>query len=385
MANKKVKGIRARGNTFMVDVTVNGKRDTKGGFKSYDDALAYHNKLTNAKTNGSDLKIINRSDAQTKTLADAYKKTCELTWLGSDSEKTAIHNANDVLKFFGDNKKVKDINSDSLTAYKNHLLTVVGNAPATCDRKLAALSKMLQTSYEEGWLAKKILFKNHMSKQSQEETTRNCFLTHDDEKIFLDRVAVHAYGQTNSKWELFGDFVQFLIDTGLRTYKEALILQNRMTNNASCIQWHNNTIFVPPSVSKTGKARTVPMTTRVKAILKKRCALIKGKTNQKVFSGLTKDSVRHYWDVIRAEMGWSNDKNYCPYICRHTTASRLVMAGASLPMVMKFMGHSQWSTTLGYAHLAPNALDPLAALLDKSSDKVLNNGESASIKLVEGR
>ena len=75
-----------------------------------------------------------------------------------------------------------------------------------------------------------------MSKQSQEETTRNCFLTHDDEKIFLDRVAVHAYGQTNSKWELFGDFVQFLIDTGLRTFREALILQNRMTNSASCIQ-----------------------------------------------------------------------------------------------------------------------------------------------------
>ena len=107
MANKKVKGIRARGNTFMVDVTVNGKRDTKGGFKSYDDALAYHNKLTNAKTNGSDLKIINRSDAQTKTLADAYKKTCELTWLGSDSEKTAIHNANDVLKFLVITKKLK--------------------------------------------------------------------------------------------------------------------------------------------------------------------------------------------------------------------------------------------------------------------------------------
>ena len=40
-------------------------------------------------------------------------------------------------------------------------------------------------------------------------------------------------------------------------------------------------------------------------------------------------------------------------------ASRLVMGGASLPMVMKWMGHSQWSTTLGYAHLAPNALTHL--------------------------
>ena len=108
MANKKVKGIRARGNTFMVDVTVNGKRDTKGGFKSYDDALAYHNKLTNAKTNGGDLKIINRSDAQTKTLADAYKKPMRaLLRLGSDSEKTAIHNADGVLKFLSDNKELK--------------------------------------------------------------------------------------------------------------------------------------------------------------------------------------------------------------------------------------------------------------------------------------
>ena len=41
MAKQKVKGIRSRGNTFMVDVTVDGKRSTKGGFKSYDDALAY--------------------------------------------------------------------------------------------------------------------------------------------------------------------------------------------------------------------------------------------------------------------------------------------------------------------------------------------------------
>ena len=92
-----------------------------------------------------------------------------------------------------------------------------------------------------------------MSKQSQEETTRNCYLTHDDEKIFLDRVAVHAYGQTNSKWELFGDFVQFLIDTGVAYIQGGINSANRMTNSASCIQWHNNTIFVPPSVSKTGK------------------------------------------------------------------------------------------------------------------------------------
>ncbi len=376
---KLKKGIRQRGTTFMVDCTVDGVRNTKGGFRSFADAEAYHASLFNAKKNGADIDAVTRSVAKgTKTLKDAYNKTCELYWLGSDSEKTAIHNANDNLKFFGDNKKLSDIDSDSLTAYKKHLTNVVGNAPATCDRKLASLSKMLATAVEEGWLAKKLLFKHHQSKQSQEETTRNCFLTHDEEKEFLDRIAVKAHGQPNGKWALFADFVPYLIDTGLRTFKEGLILQNRMTNNASCIQWHNNTIFVPPVVSKTGKGRAVPMTARVKAILKKRCAMNKGKTNQKVFSGLTKDSVRHYWDTIRAEMGWKDSRDHCPYICRHTTASRLVMQGASLPMVMKYMGHTQWSTTLGYAHLAPNALDPLAVLLDQSNTQLtVIDGETA--------
>lgn len=382
MAKQKQKGIRLNGNAWMVDVTVKGKRNTKSGFKSWDEAKAYYDQLFTAKKNGADVDAVTRSVAKgTKSLLDAFNKTSKLYWVGKDSEKTAIHNANCVLTFFGDNKKLSDVNtSDSLDDFKQHLTDVVKNAPATIDRKLASLSKMLQTSVDEGWLAQKVLFKNHFSNQSQEETTRNCFMTHDEEKEFLDRIAVHAYGQPNSKWALFGDFVPYLIDTGLRTYKEALILQNRMTNNASCIQWHNNTIFVPPVVSKTGKARAVPMTTRVKAILKKRCALIKGKPNQKVFSGLTKDGVRHYWDTIRAEMGWKDSKDHCPYICRHTTASRLVMQGASLPMVMKYMGHTQWSTTLGYAHLAPNALDPLAVLLDQSNTKLtVIDGEAETI------
>ena len=76
MAKQKVKGIRSRGNTFMVDVTVNGKRSTKGGFKSYDDALAYHQQLSNAKVNGADVSAVERSVAKgTRTLKEALEKT----------------------------------------------------------------------------------------------------------------------------------------------------------------------------------------------------------------------------------------------------------------------------------------------------------------------
>ena len=111
------------------------------------------------------------------------------------------------------------------------------------------------------------------------------------------------------------------------------------------------------------------MTKRVREILKER---VKSARSGKIWYLLTKDKVRNLWDTIRAEMGWQDDRIYCPYICRHhTTASRMVSGGVSLVMVMKFMGHSQWVTTLGYAHLAPSDLDVCVDVLEK--DKTETN------------
>ena len=41
---------------------------------------------------------------------------------------------------------------------------------------------------------------------------------------------------------------------------------------------------------------------------------------------------------------------------RHTFASHLVMNGVDLPTVQKLMGHSNITTTMIYAHLAPEHL-----------------------------
>ena len=91
-------------------------------------------------------------------------------------------------------------------------------------------------------------------------------------------------------------------------------------------------------------------------------------------------------EIVTTKQFLQDNKNYSPYICRHTCASRLVMGGASLPLVMEWMGHTQWSTTLGYAHLAPSTLNSLAALLDGSKLKVIDasvetTGVEATAKL----
>jgi site-specific recombinase XerD len=49
---------------------------------------------------------------------------------------------------------------------------------------------------------------------------------------------------------------------------------------------------------------------------------------------------------------------------RHTFASHLVMAGVDLATVQKLLGHSSITTTMIYAHLAP---DHLRAAVEKLS------------------
>lgn len=53
------------------------------------------------------------------------------------------------------------------------------------------------------------------------------------------------------------------------------------------------------------------------------------------------------------------------HICRHTYCSHLVMKGVHLVAVMQLAGHSSFSVTLRYAHLAPSIHADAVAKLDE--------------------
>jgi site-specific recombinase XerD len=63
-------------------------------------------------------------------------------------------------------------------------------------------------------------------------------------------------------------------------------------------------------------------------------------------SGLSTEVINRTFLVIIAK--WHD--------CRHTFASRLVMAGVDLYSVAKLLGHKDIKVTMRYAHLAPGYL-----------------------------
>ena len=64
---------------------------------------------------------------------------------------------------------------------------------------------------------------------------------------------------------------------------------------------------------------------------------------------------------------------------RHSFASMAISGGASLPVVGKLLGHSQWATTQRYAHLADNPLRRMNDLTTGLADAALQAKEEAAV------
>lgn len=316
-------GIRQRGNSYVVDVTVKGIRRTATTILDLDTARSVHADLRAAllRTAGSDI-----AHHATWTLKQCLEKTTSIAWRDQKSRVGLIRNAEMVVSILGPATPLPAITVEKIDELVQ-VLQDQGNSNGTVNRKLAALSKMLTFAYDRDKLIKKPKIT-----RGDEAEHRIRFLTPDEEGLCLSTLALW------SKHD-HADVLTVLIDTGLRESELWRVTRQDVDERVINI-WQ----------SKGRLARSVPMTARVASII-----LQRSQSPGPLFP-YNKNWFTRGWDKMKSHIGLHDDKQFVPYALRHTCASRLIQRGVPLKHAQEWLGHNNITTTMRYAHLCPTSL-----------------------------
>lgn len=323
--------IRRRGDSFLVDVSVQGTRKTVTT-DTREQARQVEAELKATMLGGRSRPNLGES----WTLAEALEKTSAIAWGDRTSGEKLTRNAEFAVQFFGESLPLDRLTADRLDDYATHLLNQ-GNSNATVNRKLAAVSRMLTLAVQRGKLQKKPLVPRR-----RESEGRIRFLTEAEEARCLS--VLRQWGKPDH-----ADVFVILIDTGMRS-SEVFRLEARDCDldRGLLSAWQ----------TKNGRPRSVPMTDRVRGVVARRVAA----EASRVFP-YDNAWMDHLWNRMRGHLGLTEDKQFVPYALRHTCASRLVQRGVGIRVVQEWLGHRNISVTLRYAHLCPsNLLDAVKVL-----------------------
>jgi integrase len=312
------------------------------------------------------------SEATAEVLKDSPKaltmgalfKLAQAHWSGTKNEQCACSNAKEVTSFFGEDMHAADLTNghvDDLVAYLKTRTNPKGGgklSPATINRKLAALTKLLKLAQRKGVPIGVVIEKQ------KEPEGRLRFLSPTEE------VAVLAL-MLETEGKAVHDFVLFAIETGGRL-SELLALAPAAVASRKGKRF----LTFGDTTTKGAKTRSIPLTAPALRCLEGR---MEGATIW--------PSEWHQWTIVNA---WARvrtlqgitDPEYVFHCCRHTCATRLLEATGNLILVRNWMGHSSITTTERYTKVydaslsgASDALDALRGTpLDPESPLPENGG-----------
>ena len=295
----------------MVDVSYKGRRLTATCPK-LDEAIAKRVELQHQLMNGQ--RAADPGAGRGWNLGVATDKCKALHWSGLRSEETAAKNIGFALQYFERERGLDTIDTNDLDEYASDLANRVKNSDSTINRKLAALSKVMTFAMERGGLDRKPKFPFR-----KKYAGRIRFFTEEEEDALVDAALAR-------EWPKMADLITVLIDTGLRR-SEALALTPPDFDLEQGV--------VNVWMTKTNRARSVPLTKRVRKIVERR--LTARSLNEKLFP-LTIAQIHHCWRTLRRSIGFAQDKAFVLHTCRHTCASRLIQRGVPLKVVQEWMG-----------------------------------------------
>ena len=222
------------------------------------------------------------------------------------------------------------------TAKKDHKQEI---APATVNRELATLRRLLRLAYE--W---KVINRVPRIRLLPGERNREFVLSHDAEKDYLDFAP-----------QPLKDVALLILDTGLRV-GEAVNLEwsDIILKPANGAKY--GYLIVRKGKSKNAK-RNISLTARVNEMLIARYSV---RTGEWIFPGCTAGpflatSLNHQHTKLRKALGLPKD--FVIHSLRHTMLTRLGEAGVDAFTIMRIAGHSSITVSQRYIHPSPELLE----------------------------
>lgn len=331
--------ISQRGTKFRLDCTIKGERYSRT-FSTRTEALAWQEKAKARVALGlpADEAVAAAADM---TVAEAFKSASR-SWMQQRDGSNSIANGKAVVEILGPSRRVSTLTIKDQDDLVDRYLAA-GLAAGTINRRLSALSKMLNVARDAGV---------HVSlqvKTLREGEGRQRYFT------FLEEQTVLGHFMRTCNHDL-ADFVQVALDTGCRL-SELLAIDPSWVRLEAAGGW---SLTLPWHVTKTQKPRTIPLSQRAAAILQERT--FGGRRPWP--EGWTQDSVDAAWAAMRKAIGMDHDKEFVFHVCRHTCAVRLLEATGNLVLVRDWLGHADIRTTQRYAKLVAGGLRMGATALD---------------------
>ena len=203
--------------------------------------------------------------------------------------------------------------------------------PAGTNRDLAALRSMLNYAMRKGLINRNPV---HGVKLLPEGPGAMRVVSQEEQRKYLAKAN-----------QLLRDVATVILETGMRPEEVFTIRKEN-------VHLTDGYVFVPTGKTRFAR-RNIPLTDRVKAVLKRRVRAAKGPyvfpCRYDLSKPLTSVKKAHAEALEKAEI----EHPFRIYDLRHTFGSRSAMAGVDLPTLKELMGHSDIATTMRYIHPTP--------------------------------
>ncbi len=229
------------------------------------------------------------------------------------------------------NRVITDITVEDCRQLQSRLKAEGKWKPATINRHFAFMRHILMLAVKDGHLTRNPA----SSVKFFPEAHRTRYFT-DDELRHLHELI------DPENWKV----VAFALETGLRRSEQFQLRWEHLS-------FESRTLTIP--IPKGGKTRHVPLSLGAVTLL---WSLDSFLSSPWVFAGIRNplhpmDSRAFLRRIYEPALRKAGIQGGSWHTLRHTTASRLVMAGVPLPTVKEILGHRDLQTTLRYAHLSP--------------------------------